>query len=675
MQRQLRMRFTRRFLCYRKVSRTERSKEMVKRKRSKVRPRLLRPICSARPLLHQIRAHMEVSLYLVGRPRTVSLPWIINCSDPRKSSSQKICMGWSGGFGISTGKTRICGFFTGTFCFEPYQKKACCLGIQFRGFKGNLSWDLVSHGDICSRPDGVLLSIRKSSFQGMPFSSLGVYTNVGANGELRLGVRRAANIKSGITYPVLCRQRSNVATLAAVANALSTKSMFHIYYNPRESPSEFIIPYRKFVKSFDHSFPIGMRFKMLFDNEDAADRRYTGLITGIGDIDPVRWPGSKWKCLLVRWDDVETNRQDRVSPWEIEPSGSIPSSSNLIVPGSKRTKISPPSVKEDFPLPNGSGLSGFMESYGFHKVLQGQEISGFGTPYDGIDVLNHQSSERRGCIPNPNSSRIVGIQNGVRIPLPGNSDTSSLKGTSLGESVRFHKVLQGQEIFPLKPQHSGIQVDAWAHQNGGLGFFEGFHLSSSGRRWPTLLQGYRAHVLPSVPSRKVSSPSSVLTFPQASIHTAYGIDNQKRREKGRYFITHGSPPCGSPCDPEHSGEDLGSMYSLYHPSKEYNILGAVHTPVLVGKVDRSNGQGGIPSKSCCRLFGFPLTKETVVATEADSVPVDSPSSMKDLNMEATFHPTTEGQLLSKSHGLTKIAGRNCTIAREFISRSMMGAMI
>ncbi|XP_058100617.1 auxin response factor 3-like isoform X2 [Magnolia sinica] len=497
----------------------------------------------------------------------------------------------------------------------------------------------------------------------------------GANGELRLGVRRAANIKSGITYPVLCRQRSNVATLAAVANALSTKSMFHIYYNPRESPSEFIIPYRKFVKSFDHSFPIGMRFKMLFDNEDAADRRYTGLITGIGDIDPVRWPGSKWKCLLVRWDDVETNRQDRVSPWEIEPSGSIPSSSNLIVPGSKRTKISPPSVKEDFPLPNGSGLSGFMESYGFHKVLQGQEISGFGTPYDGIDVLNHQSSERRGCIPNPNSSRIVGIQNGVRIPLPGNSDTSSLKGTSLGESVRFHKVLQGQEIFPLKPQHSGIQVDAWAHQNGGLGFFEGFHLSSSGRRWPTLLQGYRAHVLPSVPSRKVSSPSSVLTFPQASIHTAYGIDNQKRREKGRYFITHGSPPCGSPCDPEHSGEDLGSMYSLYHPSKEYNILGAVHTPVLVGKVDRSNGQGGIPSKSCCRLFGFPLTKETVVATEADSVPVDSPSSMKDLNMEATFHPTTEGQLLSKSHGLTKIAGRNCTIAREFISRSMMGAMI
>lgn len=27
--------------------------------------------------------------------------------------------------------------------------------------------------------------------------------------------------------------------------------------------------------------------------------RYTGLIVGISDADPVRWPGSKWRCLLV----------------------------------------------------------------------------------------------------------------------------------------------------------------------------------------------------------------------------------------------------------------------------------------------------------------------------------------------------------------------------------------
>jgi len=27
--------------------------------------------------------------------------------------------------------------------------------------------------------------------------------------------------------------------------------------------------------------------------------RFTGLIVGIADVDPVRWPGSRWRCLMV----------------------------------------------------------------------------------------------------------------------------------------------------------------------------------------------------------------------------------------------------------------------------------------------------------------------------------------------------------------------------------------
>lgn len=62
---------------------------------------------------------------------------------------------------------------------------------------------------------------------------------------------------------------------------------------------------------------------MRFETEDAAERRlvlfwlqhpnrmhyqilrlgisgrYTGLITGVSDVDPVRWRGSKWRSLLV----------------------------------------------------------------------------------------------------------------------------------------------------------------------------------------------------------------------------------------------------------------------------------------------------------------------------------------------------------------------------------------
>ncbi|DAD49815.1 TPA_asm: hypothetical protein HUJ06_031856 [Nelumbo nucifera] len=120
----------------------------------------------------------------------------------------------------------------------------------------------------------------------------------GDNGELRLEMRRAAQVKGGIPFPVLCSQIMNGGTLTAVGSAMSTKSVFNIYYNPWASQSKFIAPFRKFHKSLNQPFFIGMKFKMRFETEYAVERRYTGLVTGINDMDPVRWPGSKWRCLL-----------------------------------------------------------------------------------------------------------------------------------------------------------------------------------------------------------------------------------------------------------------------------------------------------------------------------------------------------------------------------------------
>ncbi|AQK88503.1 Auxin response factor 3 [Zea mays] len=80
----------------------------------------------------------------------------------------------------------------------------------------------------------------------------------GDNGELRLGVRRAAQLKNGSAFPALYNQCLNLGSLPNVAHAVATKSVFHIYYNPR----------------------------------------CTGIIAGIGDADPM-WRGSKWKCLMV----------------------------------------------------------------------------------------------------------------------------------------------------------------------------------------------------------------------------------------------------------------------------------------------------------------------------------------------------------------------------------------
>ncbi|KAK8349632.1 hypothetical protein V6Z12_A06G155800 [Gossypium hirsutum] len=184
----------------------------------------------------------------------------------------------------------------------------------------------------------------------------------GEGGELRLGIRRAAQIKDGSSFPSSCSQQLNCSNFADVVHAISMKSVFSIYYNPRASSSDFIIPVHKFWKCLDPSFSIGMRFKMQFEAEDAAERRHSGVITGISDINPVQWPGSKWRCLMVRWDDIDANRHSRVSPWEIEPSGSVSGSNSLISPGSKRNRVGFPSGNSEFMVPDGIRASDFGES-------------------------------------------------------------------------------------------------------------------------------------------------------------------------------------------------------------------------------------------------------------------------------------------------------------------------
>ncbi|XXG90099.1 hypothetical protein AAC387_Pa12g1941 [Persea americana] len=462
------------------------------------------------------------------------------------------------------------------------------------------------------------------------------------NGELRLGIRRSAQLKSGSPYSVLCSQRLNIGTLASVANALSSRSAFHIYYNPRASASKFIIPYRKFIKIFDHSFYVGMRFKMRLETEDAADRRYTGLITAIGDMDHLTWPGSKWRCLSVNWDDdVDPTKQNRVSPWEIDPSSSVPASRNLLAPGSKRTKLGVPSIKADVPVPDGSGFSDFKEPLGFRKKgLQGQETLGFRAPYDGIDVSNHQKPVIRGGIPDPHMSWATGTGNSVIIPL-GNPDTSS-KSIGFGESDQFGKVLQGQEIYPLKPLYRGVWDNTQALENGSFGIFEGALMSSAGSRRPTFLQGYcNSQLHPAKQPVQVFSPSSVLMFQQATgqascTNSKYIMDKNSR--EGTYFgcFENANLPDG----PHNAVEDLKRMHPPVQLSRELNHPGTAHATVPASKGDCWDGLGVLPTaKSGCRLFGFLLTKGASVANEFNASLTASPSSTEDLDLDASSQCT------------------------------------
>ncbi|KAH9331692.1 hypothetical protein KI387_003800 [Taxus chinensis] len=74
------------------------------------------------------------------------------------------------------------------------------------------------------------------------------------------------------------------------------------------------------MEAMNSNLSVGMRFKMRFEGEEAPERRFTGTIIGIGDIDPVRWASSNWRSLKVQWDETSAvPRPERVSPWEIEP--------------------------------------------------------------------------------------------------------------------------------------------------------------------------------------------------------------------------------------------------------------------------------------------------------------------------------------------------------------------
>nr|GFC63185.1 auxin response factor 19 [Tanacetum cinerariifolium] len=110
--------------------------------------------------------------------------------------------------------------------------------------------------------------------------------------QLLLGIRRANRQQSALSSSVISSDSMHIGILAAAAHAAANNSPFTIFYNPRASPAEFVIPLAK----------------------------YMGTVTGISDTDPVRWKNSQWRSLQVGWDESAAGeRPSRVSIWEIEP--------------------------------------------------------------------------------------------------------------------------------------------------------------------------------------------------------------------------------------------------------------------------------------------------------------------------------------------------------------------
>ncbi|KAJ6307960.1 hypothetical protein OIU76_017694 [Salix suchowensis] len=208
----------------------------------------------------------------------------------------------------------------------------------------------------------------------------------GENGELRVGVRRVACQQSSMPSSVISSQSMHLGVLATASHAVSTQSLFVVYYKPRTS--QFIISLNKYLEAVSNKFVVGMRFKMRFEGEDSPDRRFSGTIVGVEDFSP-HWNDSKWRSLKAQWDEpAPIPRPDRVSPWEIEPCvASAPT--NLSQPVTQKNKRPRPPI--EIPALDLSSTastpwnSGLTQSHDLTQL----SVTGEGKSYEN-HVMRHQ---------------------------------------------------------------------------------------------------------------------------------------------------------------------------------------------------------------------------------------------------------------------------------------------
>ncbi|WCJ18697.1 auxin response factor 1 [Euphorbia peplus] len=169
----------------------------------------------------------------------------------------------------------------------------------------------------------------------------------GENGELRVGVRRLMRQQMNMPSSVISSQSMHLGVLATASHAISTGTLFSVFYKPRTSRSEFIVSVNKYLEAQSHKLSVGMRFKMRFEGEEVPERRFSGTIVGVGDNVSSGWANSDWRSLKVQWDEPSSIvRPDRVSAWELEPLvANAPSNSQPV----QRNKRARPSVLPQAP--------------------------------------------------------------------------------------------------------------------------------------------------------------------------------------------------------------------------------------------------------------------------------------------------------------------------------------
>ncbi|XP_051133787.1 auxin response factor 3-like isoform X2 [Andrographis paniculata] len=380
----------------------------------------------------------------------------------------------------------------------------------------------------------------------------------GSDGELRLGIRRASLVKSDGNS---CSQLFNASCIVALVNAISMQKTFTLSYNPskfcRVRSFDIIVPYHKFCKSLAHRFSSGMRFKIRSEREDSSER--SGLIIGVNNVDSGRWPNSKWKCLLVRWDDMEAHCISRVSPWEIEPCALLPGSSSAAVPGTKRSRDGFLATNPDFQAPRDeSEIPDFGGPSRFQKVLQGQEVFRFAPPYPKPQLPSHHPSTIT-PIPCLNGSTIRPLGNNIRY-----SGHTSFKTSLLAEPFRLPKVLKSQPNLAILPH----------------------------KRCPFMING-----LIEVPNHRLTSSSPTQNHNQGPFHAS-----QRKSTSS------------DPINEDRFHENAQAKDSEDEQRSHTGFANVLNTKPLF--IDKHNFVA-VCNKTC-RLFGFPIGGEGITAAATTS---------------------------------------------------------
>ncbi|KAI3461452.1 hypothetical protein Pfo_018115 [Paulownia fortunei] len=409
----------------------------------------------------------------------------------------------------------------------------------------------------------------------------------GETGELRLGIRRAARPRNGLPDSIIKNHNSYPSVLSPVANALSSNSTFPIYYSPRASHADFIVPYQKYVKGTTSQIPVGTRFKMRFDFDDSPERRFSGVVTGVGDMDPYRWPNSKWRCLMVRWDeDIMSTHQERVSPWEIDFSGNYAPLSIQSSPRMKKLRSNLAVTPHGSTIAAGGGaLLDFEESVRSSKVLQGQENVGLLSPLYRSDRINRQLDfEMQPTAPTPVPNRMEKINYGefVRNHAPATF-------TGFLESNWFPKVLQGQEICSLKSLAGKTDLDLGAWSKPELGYnVHNTHQRPTPSFYPLASEGARNMPIPHKGIYRAGQGPLMLS-------------NFSNFQTGNHVLTPTSILGGGTAD-------IGRVPHLTNEPRALEKTSAPATSMMHLKNvnDDNNLKEKVP---ICKIFGFSLTED------------------------------------------------------------------